>query len=177
MILKTDRLILRPWRESDAEELYKYAKDPRIGLAAGWQPHTSVEMSRQVIKDVLFRPEIYAIVLKDTGLPIGSIGLERKDLASKEDESELGFWVGAPYWGQGIVPEAAREVLRHAFSDLKLERVWCAYYDGNEKSKRAQEKIGFKYQWTSQNVPVEALKETRTGHVNLMTKEDWQKLR
>ena len=173
MILETERLILRPWEESDAEECYKYAKDPRVGPIAGWPAHTSVENSRQVIRDVLMVPETYAIVRKETGFPIGSIGLHHNDLAEKDDEAELGYWLGVPYWGQGFVPEAARELLRHAFEDLRLARVWCGYYDGNEKSKRVQEKLGFKYQWTTEAAPVPQMGETRKGHVNLMTKEGW----
>ncbi len=173
MILETQRLILRPWEETDAPECYKYAKDPRVGPSAGWPVHTSVEHSCQVIRNVLMAPETYAIVLKETGLPIGSIGLHNTALAEKEDEAELGFWIGVPYWGQGLVPEASGELLRHAFEDLNLARVWCGYYDGNVQSKRVQEKLGFKYQWTEEAVPVCQLGETRTDHVNLLTREDW----
>ena len=176
MTLETERLLLRPWEETDAEECYKYAKDPRVGPMAGWPVHTSVENSRQVIHDVLMVPETYAIVLKKTGLPIGSIGLHHNDLASKDDEAELGYWLGVPYWGRGLVPEAAKELLRHAFEDLNLARVWCGYYDGNEKSKRVQEKLSFRHQWTSDEVPVPQMGETRKGHVNLLTKEEWEGL-
>ncbi len=174
MILETERLVLRPWAETDAEECYKYAKDPQVGPIAGWPVHTSVENSRQVIRDVLMVPETYAIVLKETGLPIGSIGLHHNDLAEKDDEAELGYWLGVPYWGQGIVPEAARKLLRHAFEELNLARIWCGYYEGNEKSKRVQEKLGFKYQWSTEDAPVPQMGETRIGHVNLMTKEEWE---
>lgn len=52
--MKTERLILRPWTEEDAASLYKYAQDPKIGPIAGWPPHTSVENSREVIRDILF---------------------------------------------------------------------------------------------------------------------------
>ena len=149
MILETERLTLRPWEETDAKECYKYAKDPRVGPVAGWPVHTSEENSRQLIRDVLMAPETYAIVLKETGLPIGSIGFHHNDLAEKDDEAELGYWLGVDYWGQGLVPEAGREMLRHAFEDLNLVRIWCGYYDGNEKSKRVQEKLGFKYQWAT----------------------------
>lgn len=173
--LETERLILRAWEESDAEECYKYAKDPGVGPAAGWPVHTSVENSRQIIHDVLMAPETYAIVLKETGLPVGSIGLHRNDLAKKDDEAELGYWIGVPYWGQGLVPEASRELLRHAFEDLNLKRIWCGYYDGNEKSKRVQEKLGFNYQWTTKDLPVPQLGETRVGHVTLLTREEWDK--
>ena len=173
MVFETKRLLLRPWEEADAEECYRYAKDPRVGPAAGWPAHKSMDETRLVIREVLSAPETYAIVLKETGLPVGSIGLHHNDLASKEDEAELGFWIGVPYWGRGLMPEAAREMLRHAFVDLGLARVWCGYYDGNEKSKRVQEKLGFTYQWTTENVPVPQMGETRKGHVNLLTKEEW----
>lgn len=115
----------------------------------------------------------YAIVLKESGLPVGSIGLHfHSDLAKKDDEAELSYWLGVPCWGQGLVLEAARELLRYAFENLKLSRVCCGYYDGNEKSKRVQEKLGFKYQWTTEEIPVPQMGEIRKGHVNLMTIED-----
>ena len=52
-MLKTDRLILREWKETDAESLYKYANNPDVGPVAGWPPHTSVENSREIINSVL----------------------------------------------------------------------------------------------------------------------------
>ena len=55
MELFTERLILRPWNESDAESLYEYAKDDRVGPIAGWPVHTSVENSCEIIKSVLRR--------------------------------------------------------------------------------------------------------------------------
>ena len=178
MILSTERLILRPWEESDAEELYRYAKDPRVGPAAGWRAHTSVEDSRQIIRNVLTGPEIYAVVWKETGLPVGSVGLhQNSDLAQQDDEAELGYWIGVPFWGRGLAPEAAKELLRRCFEDLNLNRVWCGYYDGNDRSKRVQEKLGFQYQWTSEEVPVPQMGETRREHVNLLTKERWSENR
>ena len=174
MQLETPRLILRLWKETDAAECYRYAKDPRVGPIAGWPAHTSVEISRQIIRDVLAVPETYAIVLKETGLPIGSISLHfHSDLAEQEDEAELGYWLGVPYWGQELVPEAATEILRHAFEDLHLAQVWCGYYDGNDKSKRVQEKLGFRYQWTTEDAPVPQMGETRRGFVNRLTREEW----
>lgn len=173
MTFETERLILRPWREDDAEACYRYACDPDVGPAAGWPVHTSVEDSRRIIREVLMAPENYAIVLKETGLAIGAIGFHRRDLAENDDELELGYWIGKPYWGRGLVPEAARELLRHAFEDLHMARVWCAYYDGNVKSARVQEKLGFTYQWTTEGIDVPLLGERRTGHVNLMTREEW----
>ena len=176
MILQTKRLILRPWSENDAEELYKYASDPEVGPPAGWPPHTSAQNSSEIIRTVLSAPETYAVCLKENGKPIGSIGLHRNDLAEKDDEYELGYWIGKPFWGQGLIPEASRELLRYAFEDLGMIRIWCGYYDGNEKSRRVQEKLGFVFHHTTEGLEVKLLNEIRTGHSNLMTKERWQKV-
>lgn len=176
MILETKRLILRPWCEDDAENLYQYARDPEVGPPAGWQPHTSVENSREIIQRVLSAPETYAVCLKDDGKPIGSVGLHRKDLATEDDEYELGYWIGKLFWGQGLIPEASREMLRYAFEELGMNRIWCGYYDGNNKSRRVQEKLGFVYHHTTEGIEVHQMNEIRTGHVMLMTREAWEKM-
>ena len=75
MTLETERLILRPWKEDDAESLYKYAKNPEVGPIAGWPVHTSVENSREIIKSVLAADETYAVCLREDNVAIGSIGL------------------------------------------------------------------------------------------------------
>ena len=74
-LMETERILLRPWREEDAAALFKYASDPAIGPIAGWPPHTSVENSREVIRDILSAPETYAVVLKETNEPVGSVGI------------------------------------------------------------------------------------------------------
>ena len=177
-MIETERLILRPWREDDAEALYKYAGDPDIGPPAGWPPHTSVENSRDIIRTVFSAPETYAVCLKD-GAPIGSISLKLNgstDMTDRDDECELGYWIGKPFWGKGMIPEASRALLHHAFENLGMRAVWCGYYEGNEKSKRVQEKLGFVYQYTTEGLDVSLLNEFRTGHTNLMTKEHWQEV-
>ena len=178
MVIETERLILRPWREEDAPALYQYARDPEVGPPAGWPPHTGVENSRDVIRNVLSSPETYAVCLKD-GSPVGSVGLKLKgstDMTDREDECELGYWIGKPFWGQGLIPEASRALLCRAFEELGMRAVWCGYYDGNEKSRRVQEKLGFLYQHTTEGLEVSLLNEIRTGHTNLMTRERWQEV-
>lgn len=176
MIFETKQLILRPWTENDGEDLYRYASDPDIGPIAGWVPHQNAEESRNVIKNYFStKPEAYAVCLKTDNRAIGAIELKlgHTDIVRKDDECELGFWIGKPFWGQGLIPEAAQEMLRHAFEDLGMDKVYCAYYDGNTKSKRVQEKLGFKHQWTTEGIELALLKEVRTGHVNAMTREEW----
>lgn len=175
MIIETKRLILRPWCEDDAEELFRYAADPRIGPAAGWKEHESVEESREIIKNVLSADEIYAVVLKSTGLPVGSVGIktgEQSNLLRSSDEGEIGYWIGVPYWGQGLIPEAVSALQERAFNELGMKLLWCAYYRGNDRSKRVQEKCGFKYHHTVSQVPTSA-GDMRTEIVNILTREDW----
>lgn len=176
MILTTKRLILLPWEESDAESLYTYAKDPSIGPIAGWPVHTDVKNSLEIIRNVLNTPETYAICLKEDNEAIGSVGLHLNgstDLTDRDDECELGYWIGKPFWGNGYVPEAAQEIIRHGFEELGMTAIWCGYYDGNIKSKRVQEKCGFIYQFTSEELEVPLMNEVRTGHVSRLTKDQW----
>ncbi len=178
MLLYTERLILRRWEESDAEQLFKYAQDPDIGPIAGWPPHESIDQSRFVIANVLNGREAYAICLKEDNKAIGAIELRlngSSSLCSGDDECELGFWLGKPFWGKGIMPEAAHELIRHGFEDLGMNRIWCGYYEGNAKSMRAQKKIGFKFFRRDENVDVPLMNEKRVNIVNIMTKEDWLK--
>ena len=179
MELQTKHLILRAWKESDAEALYRYARNPNVGPIAGWPLHTSVENSREIIKTVLSGEETYAVVLKETGKPIGRIGImtarsEIHTVKTSDTECEIGYWIGEPYWGQGLIPEAIREILRHAFEDLHLSSVWCGYYDGNEKSRRVQEKCGFTYHHTEHNKPVPLMNDYRTEHFTKITFNDWK---
>ena len=169
---------MRGWRDDDAPSLVKYAKDIRVGSPAGWLPHKDEAYSRAVIRTVLAKHEIYAICLKAMDEEvIGSIGLTLEGTEERPLESwsaELGFWVGVPFWGQGIVTEAAKEILRHAFEDLCLDKVYCAYFDGNERSKRVQEKCGFTYHHTNPKTRVLQFDETRIEHVNVITFEQWR---
>lgn len=176
MTFKTQRLILRPWQESDAENLYEYAKDPRVGPIAGWPPHTSIDNSREIIKSVLSKPYTFAVVMKETGKPVGSIGLmvgENSNLKISVEEGEIGYWIGVPYWGQGLIPEAVEELLRYGFEELGLVKIWCGYFEGNSKSRRVQEKCGFVYHHTNENIKWELMNDIRTEHVTCLTKEEW----
>lgn len=175
-MIETERLILRPWRESEAGILYRYASDPDIGPIAGWMPHTSVENSLEIIRTVFAAPETYAVVLKKTDEPVGSCGIMFANSLHSADmndgEAEIGYWIGKPYWGQGLIPEAVSALLARCFDEMSLNTVWCGYYDGNEKSKRVCEKCGFKYHHTDRDV-ISPLGDKRTEHFYNLTKEDY----
>lgn len=172
----TERLILRPWQDADAEELYRHAKDDRIGPIAGWPVHTSVENSREIIGNVLRKDGNYAVILRETGQLAGSIGLmagKESNIGLPDNEAEIGYWIGVPYWGQGLIPEAVRELMRYAFEELELPRLWCGYFDGNDKSKRVQEKCGFIYHHTNESIHWALMDDIRTEHFTCITREQW----
>ena len=174
--METQRLILRPWHDDDAAALYKYASDPAVGPVAGWPPHTSVDNSREIIRTVLSGPETYAMVLKETGEPIGSIGIMYGDglhsAQMGEGEAEIGYWLGVPYWGKGLTPEAVRRILRRCFDELGLRAVWCGHYEGNTRSRRVMEKCGFVFHHTEKGKP-SPLGDIRTEHFLRLTAGKW----
>jgi len=176
MMMETQRLILRPWRVSDALDLYTFASDPRVGPVAGWPVHTSVEHSLSVIEGVLSKPETYAVVLKSEGRAVGSIGLMAgggSNIGLPADEAEVGYWIGVPFWGRGLIPEAVDEIVRRGFEDMDLNKIWCGFFEGNDKSRRVQEKCGFVYHHTNENIPWPLMNDIRTEHLSCLTRETW----
>ncbi len=177
MQLQTERLILRPWQESDAEDLYKYAKDPAVGPIAGWPSHTSVENSLEIIRTVLSADGTYAVCLKKDNKAIGSIGLmigAASNFKLPDTEGEIGYWIGVPFWGKGLIPEAVKELQRYGFENLNLNKIWCGYFDGNVKSKRVQEKCGFTYHHTNKDIHWKLMDDIRTEHVTCISREAWK---
>ncbi|MBR5706775.1 MAG: GNAT family N-acetyltransferase [Bacteroidaceae bacterium] len=144
--METERLILRPWRESDAEALFKYASDPEVGPRAGWPPHKSVEESLQIIRTVFNTPTMWAVELKETGEAIGCVGYlpsSASNLQIPEDQCEVGYWIGKPYWGQGICTEALRLVIDYCFNVKHFTVLWGDFFPSNPASGRVMTKFGF----------------------------------
>ena len=167
VVIETERLILRPWLASDAASLFALASDPDVGPVAGWPPHASTCESAQVIATVFAAPETYAVVLYETGELIGCAGFNAGKAANMpldEGELELGYWIGKPFWNYGYATEAARAVVERGFSELGLSGIHAAYYDGNDRSRRVLDKLGFAYTHTRTDVACPILSETRTEH-------------
>lgn len=115
MELITERLLLRPWQESDAESLYEYAKDPDVGPVAGWPVHTSVENSREIIREVLSAGETYAVCLKENGKAIGSIGLMEGNVKSRRVQEKCGF----------TYHHTNKDIYWKLMDDIRTEHVSC----------------------------------------------------
>ena len=151
MNLNTNRLLLRPWRQEDADALYKYASDPAVGPACGWVPHRNREESRRIILTVLNGEHTFALVLKETQEPVGCASLFRGAVCAEQD-LELGYWLGRPLWGQGLMTEAARRLVKYGFSQLECPRIWCAHAVSNARSRRIIEKLRFRQEFLREEV-------------------------
>lgn len=146
VVLKTDRLILRPWRLTDLDDFYEYAKVDGVGQMAGWLPHENKEKSLVILNMFIEEKKTFAIVYK--GKVIGSLGIEEYSehhLPEYKDKSgrEIGYVLSKDYWGLGIMPEALKEVIKYCFEELKLDFLVCGHFTDNNQSRRVQEKCGF----------------------------------
>ena len=174
MILKTARLILRPWEKSDAQSLYENANNPNVALMAGFPPHKNLQESLSVIENILTGSECYAICKKEDNIAIGTIELKMKSKMfdnEKKDECEIGFWIGEKYWGNGFVPEAGERLIQRAFEDLGMNVIWANYFTGNEKSKKVQEKLGFVYYKTFENQQAKLIDKITDFNFTKLTRE------
>ena len=143
----TKSIILRPWRDSDAETLFKWASDPDVGPRAGWAPHQSVEESLEIIRTV-FNDALHtwATELKETGEAIGAMGYGPScecDPPAREGEPLIGYWVAKPYWNQGICTEALRLMLDHIRKTTDIKSLISGHFVDNPASGRVMEKCGF----------------------------------
>ena len=144
--MQTDRIELRPWMESDAEDLYRYASDPDVGPRAGWPPHQSIEESREVIRTLFQNESTWAIVWRKTGEVIGAIGYGSScdcNLPSREGEPTIGYWIGRPYWGRGICTEALQLMVSHIRRTTDIPSLISGHFSDNPASGRVMEHCGF----------------------------------
>lgn len=147
--LETERLILRPWQESDLEDLYEYASVDGVGQMAGWTSHKDMEESRNILRCFIRDNHTLAIQDKESGKVIGSIGLEPlRNMDNFLDSllgREVGYVLSKAYWGMGLMPEAVRAVIDYCFYTLGYDFLACGYFHWNSQSRRVNEKLGFRF--------------------------------
>lgn len=173
-ILNTQRLKLRPWRQSDLEDFYEYASVDGVGQMAGWKPHASREDSQEVLNRFVNRKKTFA--LEYQGKVIGSLGIEKYDEEQFPELNEkrcreIGYVLSKDYWGQGLMPEAVNEVVRYLFEEVGLDVILCGHFLLNRQSHRVQEKCGFRhYAFDTCPTQFDTILEHET---NILTREDW----
>ena len=141
--LETKRLILRPWRIEDAADLFAYASTATVGPAAGWTPHRDLAESERIIRGFIDADDVWAIEERESGRVIGSVGLHARAKLADRPVAELGYVLAPDREGKGLMTEACRAVLTHAFDTCGLPEIYVAHFDGNEKSRRVIQRLGF----------------------------------
>ena len=147
--IETERLLLRPLSLADAPVIQVLAADREVASGADNIPHPyGAGEAEKWIGMVLARQEqgeltTFAITLGSAGEFIGAIGLIHHP---EQSYSEMGYWLGKPFWNRGFATEAAAAMLRYAFRDLNLNRVYAAHFKSNPASGRVLEKIGMSYE-------------------------------
>jgi len=177
-VLKTRRLILRPWRETDLDDLYEYASVDGVGQMAGWLPHKDKEESFAILQMFIDGKKTFAI--EHEGKVIGSLGIEKYDTSRMPEFDELrgrelGYVLSKEYWGQGLTPEAVKEVIRWLFEEQQLQVIFCSHFTYNLSSRRVMDKCGFADY-------CETVHETRFGTdepavTRILRREDWEKIK
>ena len=149
-IIETERLILRPFEQSDLDDFYEYASVEGVGEMAGWKHHENKEKSQSILDLFITEDKTFAIVLKENNKVIGSLGVEEYGMEQALSEffdyqgREIGYVLSKDYWGKGLMPEAVKAVIDYLFNVQKLDFLTCGYYEFNNQSKKVQEKCGFK---------------------------------
>jgi len=174
-ILKTERLILRPWRQEDLDDFYEYARVDGVGQMAGWLPHESKETTQMILDSFISGKKTFALELD--GKVIGSLGIEHY----KEEEfpeldglrgRSIGYVLSKEYWGQGLMPEAVMAVIQYLFEKECYDFLIISHYAFNNQSRRVIEKSGFRY---LKNIQLQTrYNTTEDALVYILKKEDWE---
>ncbi|MHB1153330.1 MAG: GNAT family N-acetyltransferase [Eubacteriales bacterium] len=148
--IKTERLILRPWKVSDAGDFFEYASVEGVGEMAGWKHHESIEISKMILQSFISEKNVFAVVNKENNKVIGSLGLHFS-WANDEPEyhnlklKEIGYVLSKEYWGKGLMPEAVKAVIDFCFNKCGLDALTIGHFTTNIQSRRVIEKCGFKF--------------------------------
>lgn len=147
--LETERLILRPWRPDDLDDLFAYASVEGVGEAAGWPHHKTRDDSKRILDSFIAEKNIFALEERESGRVIGSLGLhpswaKTEPEYAKHSQIEIGYVLARDRWGRGFMTEAVRRVLDYCFVTLGLDMVTVGHFTDNDRSRRVIEKCGFK---------------------------------
>lgn len=146
--LQTERLILRPWALTDLDDLFAYARDERVGSMAGWRPCASRDDAARALAQYVTQEYHWAIALRAQGRVIGAVKLNPDRDRGRYFAKSIGFVLSPDCWGQGLMTEAVRRVIRYAFEDIGVELLSVFHYPENHRSRRVIEKCGFVYETT-----------------------------
>ena len=146
--LETERLILRDWRETDLEAMFVFLSNPNVTIPEGASPCNTLEECKRVLDYLIKEKNNYAIEWKESGIVIGSIGLN-DDAKRQSHVRNLGFCLAELYWGQGIMSEALVAVIAYV---KEITTALSATHNCNSKSEHLLLKFGFQQVDVIQNI-------------------------
>lgn len=142
---------IRPLRYADSERLARLANNKKIWLKVRDMfphPYTVADAEKFIDSVKQQDPQVTFAIEFDFKF-VGAIGLVLQQDVYRFS-AELGYWIGEPYWGQGIATKAVKLLCRYAFDNLKIEKLFAGVFEGNEGSKKVLEKCGFQLEGISQ---------------------------
>lgn len=150
VVLETERLILRTWREDDLNDFYEYASVEGVGEMAGWPHHACLENTRAILDCFIAEKNVFAIQLKESDKVIGSLGFHKSWTEGKKKYAhlkavEIGYVLSEDYWGKGLMTEAVKRAIKYLFEETSSEAVTVAHFIGNYRSEGVIRKSGFKF--------------------------------
>ncbi|MEG1662620.1 MAG: GNAT family protein [Clostridia bacterium] len=173
VVIKTKRTALRQFTESDADDLFEFAKNPKIGKMAGWKPHADIEESKAILKEVFLGKEnMFAI--EYNGKVVGSVGFSPDKMRENANCLMLGYALSEDCWGKGIMPECSEAVINYGFNTLKLDLISITCYTDNLQSKRVIEKCGFTFEGVIHHAEKMYDGEIKDKYCFYLTKESYQ---
>ena len=144
--LETARLKLRPYSEADIAELLPLIGTREVAATTLRIPHPYTEQDARAFLAMMAEDKAriwLAITLRTDGRQIGGVGLT---IDAPHQHAELGYWLGVPNWGKGYATEAAREMLRYGFENLRLHRIFASHFKHNPNSGRILVKLGMRHE-------------------------------
>lgn len=174
--IETERLLLRPFQRSDANDIFEYSQNPNVGPNAGWPPHKTLRDSKQAVRSFIENGYVWAVVDKVSNKVIGTIGLHPDEKRQNSKARMLGYSLSEDYWGRGLATEAAKAVIRYAFNVWHVELLSIYRYPENVRSGRVIEKCGFTYEGTLKKAFVLYDGTVRDHVCYCMTRDEFDKL-
>ncbi len=146
--IETERLILRPFVESDYQAVYDFASDDEVQKYTGQKSITSVEEAKAIIKNSFYKDYAtygygrWAVIYKPDNRLIGFNGLK---FMPEVNDTDIGYRYLKEYWGKGIATEAAKPMIKYGFEHLNLEKIIGIAMHENVASCKVLEKLGLVY--------------------------------
>ncbi len=150
--LETQRLILRQFKENDANDMYNnWASNRHITKYLTWPTHSSIDVTKMIIDSWILRYNDidnyqWCIEYKGNNQAIGSLAIV--DIEENINAVEVGYCIGEDYWNKGIMTEAFKRVIKFLFEEVGCNRIYAKHDTNNPNSGKVMVKAGLKYEGT-----------------------------